>query len=339
MHTANPIPAAQKALPRLQKVGIPFILLTNGGGKTEVSRARTLSEALGVKIDDRMIVQSHTPFAAMKDLHEGTVLVVGGDGDGCREVAQGYGFKNVVLPMDILVAYPEIWPFGKQYLDLYKKFARPLPLPINIADPGKGLKIDAIFVYNDPRDWGTDATMILDLLLSRKGILGTLSPKNGDDSLPNKGYLQDSQPKLFYSNPDMWWAASWHQNRLGQGGFRAAFEGLWSSVTGGAELDAIVIGKPSQHTYAFAEQKLFDKRKEIGGDEGPLRKVYMVGDNPTSDIRGANEFSSERGVEWKSILVKTGVYREGDKVVYKPNVVVEDVGEAVEWAFKDAEQE
>ena len=45
-----------------------------------------------------------------------------------------------------------------------------------------------------------------------------------------------------------------------------------------------------------------------------VSRIYMIGDNPTSDIGGANlkaKFNSENGkVEWKSIVVKTGVYND-----------------------------
>lgn len=339
VRTSKPIPAAQKALPRLQKERIPFILVTNGGGKTEEQRAEDLQDKLGVPLDASMIVQSHTPFADMTDFHDKTVLIVGGDYDYCQLVAQKYGFKKAVTPVDILCAYPDIWPFGKQYLELYKKFAKPLPRPINLASLAESLKFDAIFVFNDSRDWGTDAAVILDLLLSKQGILGTLSTKNGDTRLPNNGYQQDSQPRLFYSNPDLWWAASWHQNRLGQGGFRNAFEGVWAAATNGAKLETTLIGKPTQPTFEFAENRLRQSRKLLFGQKGlndPLRRVYMVGDNPESDIRGANEYESPHGTEWTSILVKTGVYREGTEPSCQPDVIVRDVGEAIDWAIEDA---
>lgn len=275
----------------------------------------------------------------MKEYHDKTVLVVGGDYDHCRSVAQGYGFKNVVIPADIVTAHPEIWPFSTMYLDLYKSFAKPLPRPIDPKSPENSLKIDAMFVYNDPRDWGLDAAIILDILLSKQGILGTLSSKNGDSSLPNKGYQQDGQPPLYYSNPDLWWAASYHLNRLGQGAFNAAFEGLWAEVTGGAKLEKTLIGKPTQPTYQFAENRLRQHRKALLGHIGlndPLRRVYMVGDNPESDIRGANNYESAHGSQWTSILVKTGVYRDGTEPSCKPDVIVEDVDKAVEWAIEDS---
>lgn len=264
----------------------------------------------------------------------------------------------MVTPGDILVAYPTIWPFSHPFLDYYRSFARPLPAPIDSNNPSSSLKIDGIFVYNDPRDWGLDATIILDLLLSQKGIMGTKSPKNNNPSLPNRGYLQDGQPPLFYSNPDLWWAAKYHLSRLGQGGFREAFEGLWAAVTGGermgVKLEKTVIGKPFHTTFEFAEKRLRQHRKEMFHDEpgNILKRVYMIGDNPglypgtlsdilidnavDSDIRGANTFESPFGTEWLSILVRTGVYKGGEDPSWEPRTVVEDVYDAVQWALKQS---
>ena len=184
------------------------------------------------------------------------------------------------------MAHPEICPFSQVFADYYKQFARPLPRPIDPQDPTKSLKIDAIFVYSDPRDWALDTTIILDLLLSTDGVLGTLSPKNNNPDLPNRGYLQDGQPPLYFSNPDLWWAAKYHLPRLGQGGFREALEGVWAAVTGGermgVELKKTVIGKPFKKTYDFAEKRLRQHRDTMtqGQPQTPLKKVYMVGDNP-----------------------------------------------------------
>ena len=86
-------------------------------------------------------------------------------------------FKTVVTPGDIFSAHPEVWPFSLPILDHYKNFTRPLPAPIDPKDPSKSLRIDVIFVFNDPRDWGLDSQIIKDFLLSREGILGTLSTK------------------------------------------------------------------------------------------------------------------------------------------------------------------
>lgn len=243
-----------------------------------------------------------------------------------------------MTPGDILVAEPKIWPFNEIWTDYYSKIARPLRPPTN---PEQSPKIDAIFVFNDPRDWALDLQIILDLLLSHQGYIGSYSEKNGDPSFPNNGWQQDGQPPIIFSNPDLFWAAGYHLPRLGQGGFRAALEGLWKEVTSGASLSKMIIGKPSAETYTFAERVLSKHREEMLGRAysdttvSKLDRVYMIGDNPESDIRGANEFRSPNGTEWCSILVKTGVFPGLDEVPkYKPKVLVDDCLAAVNWALK-----
>ncbi|ORY19770.1 cat eye syndrome critical region protein 5 precursor [Clohesyomyces aquaticus] len=345
VRSSDPLPRAQKALRYLQSQRIPFILLTNGGGKHESERVDDLSKKLEVPLDTSMFVQSHTPFADLDEYKNRTIMVVGGDEDKCRRVAERYGFKTVVTPGDILMAYPDVWPFSQQLLPYYKTFSRPLPAPIDPTSPSTSLKIDAIFVYNDPRDWGLDTQVIKDVLLSHKGIMGTLSHKNGDASRPNKGYQQDGQPPLYFSNPDLLWAAKYHLPRLGQGGFREALEGVWAALTGGSKagvsLQKIVIGKPHQPTYEFAEKRLLAHRKQLLAQQAanlePLKRVYMVGDNPESDILGGNSYKSPHGIDWISVLVGTGVHVAGTTPNHIPRMEVGDVWDAVQWAVEREE--
>jgi ribonucleotide monophosphatase NagD (HAD superfamily) len=91
VRSSDPLPRATKALSYLQSQRIPFILLTNGGGKHESERVADLSSKLDVEIDTSMFVQSHTPFADMDQYKDKTVMVVGGDSDKCRKVAEAYG--------------------------------------------------------------------------------------------------------------------------------------------------------------------------------------------------------------------------------------------------------
>jgi HAD superfamily hydrolase (TIGR01456 family) len=276
----------------------------------------------------------------MDEYKDKTVMVVGGEADKCRAVAEAYGFKTVVTPADILAAYPDVWPFSQQLLPYYTSFTRPLPAPIDPASPSSSLRIDAVFVYNDPRDWGLDAQIIKDVLLSKSGILGTLSSKNGDTALPNNGYQQDGQPTLYFSNPDLLWAAKYHLPRLGQGGFREALEGIWAAITGGpakgVQLQKVVMGKPYKPTYEFAEKRLISHRNQLtpknNAHLAPLKRVYMVGDNPASDIAGGNNYTSPYGTDWASILVQTGVFVEGTTPEHQPRKIVGDVWDAVAWA-------
>jgi ribonucleotide monophosphatase NagD (HAD superfamily) len=120
-------------------------------------------------------------------------------------------------------------------------------------------------------------------------------------------------------------------------------------VTGGQrELVRTSIGKPYGETYRFAERVLDGHRREVlrvmGHGEGevegeePLRRVYMVGDNPESDIAGANGYLSGQGTEWVSVLVRTGVWSEGRggklEGEFEPRGVVDDVVGAVKWALR-----
>lgn len=122
-------------------------------------------------------------------------------------------------------------------------------------------------------------------------------------------------------------------------------EGIWAAITGGpaagVQLQKTVMGKPYQPTYEFAEKRLNAHRKHLlsaaGGQLGPLKRVYMVGDNPESDIAGGNNYRSPDKTDWASVLVKTGVYVEGTKPAHEPRKIVEDVWDAVSWAVKQEE--
>lgn len=194
----------------------------------------------------------------------------------------------MVTPGDLITAYPDLMPFAssRNYKghtrELRKKSIAPRDVE-NLVEKSGFLKVDAVMVFNDPRDWVLDTQLVLDLLLSHQGYLGSLSTKNGNRSLPNNGYQQDGQPLLYFSNPDLFWAAAWHLPRLGQGAFREALEGIWSAVTGGekagVKLEKRMFGKPFYGTYNFAEKRLLGHRKRLLDDrksEG-LRNVYMVG--------------------------------------------------------------
>ena len=68
----------------------------------------------------------------------------------------------------------------------------------------------------------------------------------------------------------------------------------------------------------------------------PLRsqmRVFAVGDNPRSDVRGANA----AGDRWTSVLVRTGVYAGGNLApADTPDKIVDDVGQAVDWMLAEA---
>lgn len=311
LRSAKPIPGATEALEKLKKRRVPFILLTNGGGLSEASRVVNLTKSLGTEISPKQFIQSHTPWSQHPEAHGfKNVLVSGGRYDVCREVALGYGFPHVTIPFDILATSPAIWPYHN-LSDEERACTRPLS-----KDP-----IDAVYVYHDPRDWGLDSQIILDVLLSQAGVIGTRQTQDIKQAIP-----------IFFSNPDLIWANAYAHPRLGQGAFKILMEGLYSALTG-SSLVSEQIGKPSRVTYEYARQILADYQSALSnGEKQEEGTVYMVGDNKASDIQGANDFG------WSSILVRTGVFRGTQEEALSGDIpakhCVQDVGEAVDLVLK-----
>jgi hypothetical protein len=124
----------------------------------------------------------HTPMREMVQKYR-TVLVVGGEGEKCREVAEGYGFKDVVTLGDIIMDNNETTPFRK----LTEEECNGSQV-MNFAK----VEIEAILVFADNRDWALDQQIILDwepvrihfrtarpfslLIMMLFGVLGTSLP-------------------------------------------------------------------------------------------------------------------------------------------------------------------
>jgi ribonucleotide monophosphatase NagD (HAD superfamily) len=63
----------------------------------------------------------------------------------------------------------------------------------------------------------------------------------------------------------------------------------------------------------------------------PLKKIYMIGDNPDSDIKGANK----AGAHWSSILVQTGIYDTAQELEHHPHVHAPTVKEAIQHIYEE----
>ncbi|KAJ5088430.1 hypothetical protein N7456_012046 [Penicillium angulare] len=297
-HGPEPIEEAKEALKILNGdnelgIKIPYILLTNGGGKTEVARCAQLSEMLEAPISTDQFIQSHTPMQALSEYYE-TVLVCGGEGYKVREVAETYGFQNVVHPKDILAWDPTISPW-RSFSEADRVDAKP-------RDFSK-MKFDAILVFADSYDYATDFQIIMDLLISEDGKLLT----KAEDPLA-------SRIPIYFSQGDLVFPTN-HKGlpRLTQGAFRIAIEAQYKALTG-CELERVVYGKPERATYTYADEVLKHWMEEIHNENRLPKNVYMVGDNPQSDIIGGNMYG------WNTCLVRTGVFKgkEGENDANNP---------------------
>ncbi|KAG6013464.1 hypothetical protein E4U54_006713 [Claviceps lovelessii] len=289
-------------------IHVPHIFLTNGGGKTEEERCHDLSQQLLQDIKPGQFICGHTPMREMAEIY-GTVLVIGGEGEKCREVAEGYGFKDVVTPGDIIKHDAATTPFRKLTPEEHANS--------RVRDFDEVI-IDAVFVFADSRDWAGDIQIMLDLAMSKGGRLATRSE------------TFDEGPPIYFSHNDVVWSAAHEHVRLGMGALRRMFEVTFHDLTKGkGKVNTHAFGKPQVPTFEFASRLMKQWRhSEHGISEAPST-VYFVGDTPESDIRGTNAINQKAENDWYSILVKTGVYQDGTEPAYKPRVIVNNVLDAV----------
>lgn len=242
-----------------------------------------------------------------------TVLVVGGEGEKCRKVAEGYGFKDVITPGDIIKSNENTTPF-RHLTDKEREKSK-------IRNFRK-TRIEAIFVFADSRDWAGDIQIILDIAMSINGYIGTVSK------------TFDEGPPIYFSHNDIVWSAAHENVRIGMGALRKTVELLFRELTQGKELKTVAFGKPQIGTFEFATRLLKQWRKDEYGINAPPDTVYFVGDTPESDIQGTNQFDTKAENEWYSILVRTGVFQEGTQPAHKPRATVDTVLDAVQHGMK-----
>ena len=96
----------------------------------------------------------------------------------------------------------------------------------------------------------------------------------------------------------------------------------------GKTLEFTSFGKPMTSTYEFAASSLQQFANKICPNKSNIKRriVYAIGDNPASDIAGANSHN------WHSILVKTGVWNEIEHGHgHGAKAIVEDVEHALDY--------
>lgn len=313
VHGDRLIPEGRRALEILNGdnelgIKIPHIFLTNGSGKIEVDRCAQLSKILHNPVNTDQFIQSHTPMSALAEYYS-TVLVVGGEGYRCREVAEQYGFRNIVVPNDIVAWDPTVAPY-RVFTDEERATSRP-------RDFTK-ICIEAIMVFSDSRDYATDMQIIMDVLRSKNGRLGTVAEDPVAERVP-----------IYFSQGDLLCPTEHPTPRMSQGAFRIGLEAMYKALTG-ADLERVVYGKPELATYKYADEVLTSWMGELHGEEKLPENIYMIGDNPASDIIGGNMYG------WNTCLVRTGVFQGGDNDENNPANfgVFPNVLEAVKKALR-----
>jgi len=297
----RPLPNGRWALETLQRLKIPYALLTNGGGIPESKKKASVEKILGMEGSgiSGPVILAHTPMresVATRYADKRCLLL------GHREeidVAMSYGFKKLITPQMLAAQFPEV----------YEGWGRKHDVEQARKDPFIEEPIEAIVIMHDPVDYHLELQICIDVLRGR---------------YPASAQKLSRPPRVYNSNEDLEFSGTFAYPRLAQGTFLHCLEVLHDKVPGAlGPLEIIRYGKPNKVTYEYCERQL----KTPGTN---LDRFYMIGDNPAADIRGANN----AGDHWTSILVKTGVFpaNEENSKTDPADIVVEDVRKGIEAA-------
>lgn len=295
---AKVISGAKNAVGILQSNNIPFAFVTNGGGMLETAKAQELEDKLEVSIHPDQIVLCHTPIKSLSPAYsQSKVLIIGKP--SCVDVAKSYGFHQAIGLNCVHSEHPHIFP-GRV----------PNKSIASSADSGVSVeelqKVKAAMIFHDPHDWGLEMQVLSDVLVDRTDESAQRIP-------------------LISTNADMVYNNEFPYPRFTQGAFVSSFKHLYESYHGHS-LQIKYFGKPYKVQYSFAEEVLRKQAAKLG--QAAPTTFFGIGDNPRSDIRGANN----AGVHWKSVLVRTGIFnnRSIDNDGVDPaDHVCENVEEAV----------
>jgi HAD superfamily hydrolase (TIGR01456 family) len=308
------IPGAKETIQKMVKEKVPFIFITNGGGVTEEEKATGLSEKLEITVSSDQILLCHTPFRALVNKYrKSPVLIIGNP--SCLNVAKAYGFEQAYDTTFFFDNSPGLLAVRKHPNYGNSDVASHLPLqPLPT--------IEATFIFDDSPDWLLDMQILSDILVSTK------SSASASSSHPAKY----QRVPVFASNADIVYATDYSLPRFTQGAFVESFRHLFQ-LYHHIPLEVTYYGKPYDIQYKYAEEMIAKQSEKLGYSSLPL-VYYGVGDNPKSDIQGANA----AGDHWHSILVKTGLYQTKGEVdndhEHPADHVCHSIVEAVDYLLR-----
>ncbi|CAI0541927.1 unnamed protein product [Linum tenue] len=337
LRSESPIGGSPQALKRLYDeesgaLRIPYVFLTNVG-----CMFLAVKWALMVLLTSNFslifqVLQGHTPFKNLVQRLENELVVAVGKGEPAAVLSE-YGFKKVVSIDEYASCFPGIDPLAP-----YKNWeVKQVPKHNGVSEARTSTdnicsqRVQAVFVVSDSIDWSRDIQVLCDIL--RTG------------GLPGREI--GHQPQLYFAHDDLAYQvsnftfkAAFPSERFGLGAFRIALESIFNRIHHDP-LSYTCYGKPNPFVFKNAEavlKQLVSSCPDSGlaPDNAStavhnFERLYMVGDNPDVDIKGARQ----AGYPWFSILTRTGVFKgTGNHDKFPADLVVETVEEAVDYIIR-----
>lgn len=248
----------------------PVAFLTNGGGHSEAARADLLARLLDVPVEAEQVVLAHSPMrplAAEFGTPASPRAVVTVGGPMCPAVARSYGFTNVIDIGRVGLARGQpATPFASydNAPHLSEEEERIAALPVGLA----------LVMHDSGANFQRDLQLLVDFV--------------EEDSAARPEDLT-----IVFSNPDIVFPNTYPRPRLAGGTLRIALDAILQSAKDGLRRSAyrpVQLGKPNVANYALAEEALMrqvvdvDSRESLPAASDIFEAIYMVGDNPPSDV-------------------------------------------------------
>jgi len=331
-HDGKPIPGALEALKFLktpisfvdeektsEQIYIPFSFVTNSGGKLEGVKADSINHCFNItdhpyKILKEDVIMNFTPLRPVfKDFKDKLVLALGfGD---IESILQDCGVKRYITVDEYTVIFPTSMPEFKSAIlteettEIRKRVFQRLNLSETMS--ANDLDIQAVFVLNEPVDWHQSIQIICDVVGRTDKRVHKSLENNTLDHIP-----------VFSANNDFLYSGAFKLPRFANGAFNAMLKFLYLQQYN-HELNISLYCKPETTTFKYAEKFLQNKTTH------KISNIYMIGDNPKSDIRGANKAG------FVSILTRTGVFQGEINDPEDPaTYVVQNIYEAIQLICK-----
>ncbi|XP_038668630.1 haloacid dehalogenase-like hydrolase domain-containing 5 isoform X2 [Scyliorhinus canicula] len=271
----TPMPAARKAFKKLMNVKgefiVPVVFVTNSGNCVRQTKADQLTQVLGVPISQDQVMMAHSPLRMFRRYHDKCVLV---SGQGpVMDIAKSIGFTHVITMEMLREAFPLL-----DMMDHDRKPALASPKPVKFPN------IEAIILFCEPMQWETHLQLIIDVLLTA----------GNPDCVPRQ--LLYPHIPVVACNMDLMWVAEGKTPRFGHGIFVLCLENIYKKITGKDLKYELVLGKPSEITYHYAECLIRAQAAERGWLK-PIHTLYAIG-------------SLRREQEGASSLEKTAIFSE-----------------------------
>jgi len=304
---------------------LPLICLTNAGGVLEQAKANSINKLLKLEGEFEQLTYEHvivnsTPLRILKEQLQDKTILMAGIGD-LGLMAQSFGFNKYITITEYSTMFHYLVPNsanaeGWTEKDMLNMRAI-IKERLNILDDSifnDPLPVSAMIIWNDVYKWDECAQIMCDLTSSEDGTIA--------DKFPEHGTKTKHIPIYACSN-DLVYAGNFRLPRIACGGAVETFKHMYKLLYG-LDPEITYYGKPEISTFRYTEQYVREKWNNF-----EISNFYMIGDNPTTDIKGANRAG------WTSILVKSGIFKGDENDVQNPaNFVVNDLKEAIQLIFK-----